>query len=402
MKRILSLLVLVILYNTLCAQTTVVQTLQMKSGQGAAPIQTMPVNGGLAYVDVNGIIRKSDLKALLGKKVDSASRLNDSTIQFTSQFGNTYNVIIRGLYDVATKGFVDSLHSGQKADTTILRILGNGKPLTNTAQGITGTTPDTLLSTSILDSTDIKFRQNTDGSLSPYLVATGVSANTYGDGTHVVQIQVDARGRITAISSVAISSVGNGVTNVNVVASATADTIKSSTGSPGVIPAAVANISAGIVTAAKQARYDSLVAVANSGHGFPLLRAPTTLDSLVARGIAVTATGRVVSTYTGNKDSVSFNVTLINSAHTIFTPTTGQTITLVAGNKNLVNPAGTIAALTITLPSSPVNNDEVTIKFTQVVTTITWAGGTVVGGSTGATAGTLITLTYDSITTSWY
>jgi hypothetical protein len=52
----------------------------------------------------------------------------------------------------------------------------------------------------------------------PTLTTTGVVANTYGDATHVPQIAVDAKGRITSASSVAISmpSVNVGLGNVAV------------------------------------------------------------------------------------------------------------------------------------------------------------------------------------------
>lgn len=43
------------------------------------------------------------------------------------------------------------------------------------------------------------------GSVAATLSTTGVSANTYGDSTHVGQFTVDAKGRLTAASNVAIS-----------------------------------------------------------------------------------------------------------------------------------------------------------------------------------------------------
>lgn len=93
---------------------------------------------------------------------------------------------------------------------------------------------------------------------------------------------------------------------------------------------------------------------------------------------------------------------LNSKPHTIFTPATGGTVTLINNQYNIVNPAGTLVALTVTLPSSPSNNDCVFIKYTQSVTTVTYSGGTVVDGITAPTAGGLVVLTYDSGTTSWY
>lgn len=91
-----------------------------------------------------------------------------------------------------------------------------------------------------------------------------------------------------------------------------------------------------------------------------------------------------------------------NYKHTIFTPTTGGTVSLINNQYNIINPAGALLTLTVNLPSSPVNNDVVYIKFTQNVTTVTYGNGTVVDGITAPTAGGLTVLTYDSGTTSWY
>lgn len=89
-------------------------------------------------------------------------------------------------------------------------------------------------------------------------------------------------------------------------------------------------------------------------------------------------------------------------AHTIFTPTTGGTVSLTNNQYNIINPAGALLALTVNLPSSPANNDVVYIKFTQTISTVTYANGTVVDGITAPTAGGLTVLVYDSGTTSWY
>lgn len=92
-----------------------------------------------------------------------------------------------------------------------------------------------------------------------------------------------------------------------------------------------------------------------------------------------------------------------NYQHAIFAPTTGGTVTLVNNQYNIINPTGALLALTVTLPASPSNNDVVQIKYTQSVSTVTYSGGTVVGGLTSATGGTAVTtLVYDSGTNKWY
>lgn len=93
---------------------------------------------------------------------------------------------------------------------------------------------------------------------------------------------------------------------------------------------------------------------------------------------------------------------LHNYRHTIFTPTTGGTVALVNNQYNIINPAGALVAITLNLPSSPANNDVVYIKFTQTVSTVTYANGTVVDGITAPTAGGIVILTFDSGSTSWY
>lgn len=47
-----------------------------------------------------------------------------------------------------------------------------------------------------------------------HLTDTGVTPGTYGDATHVAQVTVDAQGRITAISLVAIAGGGGGTTPI--------------------------------------------------------------------------------------------------------------------------------------------------------------------------------------------
>lgn len=88
--------------------------------------------------------------------------------------------------------------------------------------------------------------------------------------------------------------------------------------------------------------------------------------------------------------------------HSIFAPLTGNTVNLANNSYNVINPAGTIAALTLSLPSSPLNNDAIVIKYTQSVTSVSYTNGTVVAAVAAKTAGQIDTIVYDSTTTSWY
>lgn len=116
---------------------------------------------------------------------------------------------------------------------------------------------------------------------------------------------------------------GAGSQNLSQVLTAIADTLKISGGSSALIAAAT-HSAAGLVTAALQTRLDSTITVANTGHGRPVFRAPWTMDSLIARGIGMTGTGPMRSTYTGTNDSISFNFDIIPG-------TNGWTLTTVAG-----------------------------------------------------------------------
>lgn len=86
------------------------------------------------------------------------------------------------------------------------------------------------------------------------------------------------------------------------------------------------------------------------------------------------------------------------------TPTTGATVTV---NPNgyvvlILNPAGSLLALTITLSASPSDGDRVGISCSQAVTTVTMNGGTIIGALTTASIATFATYVYNSDSTSWY
>lgn len=91
--------------------------------------------------------------------------------------------------------------------------------------------------------------------------------------------------------------------------------------------------------------------------------------------------------------------------HAISTPTTAATITLTKNKFTAINPAGTIAALTITFPSSPNDNDFIEVKFEQIITSVTYVAGTggatILGQINGALGG-YDKWVYDSGTNTWY
>jgi hypothetical protein len=140
--------------------------------------------------------------------------------------------------------------------------------------------------------------------------------------------------------------------------------------------------------------------IANNAVTYGKMQAMTT-NKLLGSGSGTAVSE--ITLGTGFSFSTStLNYTAPNRSHTIFAPTTGGTVTTVNNQDNIINPAGTLATLTIALPSSPANNDKVYLTFTQAITAITYSNGTVVGVPLSATLGSQWFLTYDSASTTWY
>lgn len=85
------------------------------------------------------------------------------------------------------------------------------------------------------------------------------------------------------------------------------------------------------------------------------------------------------------------------------TPTTGTTVSINSTARTLiVDPAGTLLALTVNLPSSPADGKIITIGSSQAITTLTLGGGTIVGTLTSFSAGSFATYLYKLSNTTWY
>lgn len=84
------------------------------------------------------------------------------------------------------------------------------------------------------------------------------------------------------------------------------------------------------------------------------------------------------------------------------TPSTGATVSMTSNT--LVVDTGTIAALTVNLPSSPVNGQVATILTAGIVTvlTIASAGNTILGGLTAAVANGFCSYIYVTAQTKWF
>jgi hypothetical protein len=88
------------------------------------------------------------------------------------------------------------------------------------------------------------------------------------------------------------------------------------------------------------------------------------------------------------------------------TPTTGFSYTFAAGiNVLVMQPAGTLATGTITMPASPADGMTITFSSTQIITALTLNGNTgqtVVSGTTKLAANQAATYVYRLSNTSWY
>lgn len=84
-------------------------------------------------------------------------------------------------------------------------------------------------------------------------------------------------------------------------------------------------------------------------------------------------------------------------------PTTGGTVTVSSGGliKLLLNPAGTLATLTVTFPGGPSDGDTVQMGCTQIVTALTMNGGTIIGSLAALAVGGSGTWVYSSTASSW-
>lgn len=85
-------------------------------------------------------------------------------------------------------------------------------------------------------------------------------------------------------------------------------------------------------------------------------------------------------------------------------PTTGQTIT-ASSSANvflMINPAGTLLALTLALPASPSDGDKLTFGSSQAVTGFTMSGGTIIGPLTTMAVATFASYVFSATSGSWF
>jgi len=127
--------------------------------------------------------------------------------------------------------------------------------------------------------------------------------------------------------------------------------------------------------------------------------------TLAANSDTKVASQKATKTYidtglSGKQNSIGYTAAR-KLTKAIFTPTNGSTITGVANQLHIINPAGDLASLTVDLPLAPNDGDICEFKYIHAITTLTYALGTVVGAS-NPSAGTYLKLIFDQGTTSWY
>lgn len=145
------------------------------------------------------------------------------------------------------------------------------------------------------------------------------------------------------------------------------------------------------------------VATANGFYG-TVATATTTPAITVKTSVTGLLKGNGTAISAANSSDLNsiFGYVPMSTGHQVFTPTTGNTVNLVGNQYNIINPVGTLLALTLNLPSSPNNNDFCFIKFTQNITTVTYSGGSIADSIVSPVAGGLLMLVYDLVTTKWY
>lgn len=86
-------------------------------------------------------------------------------------------------------------------------------------------------------------------------------------------------------------------------------------------------------------------------------------------------------------------------------PTAGQTISANnATQQLLLEPAGTLATLTVNLPASPIDGQICSITSSQIITALTLGAGanSIVAAITALVLGGTATYIYRASNTSWY
>lgn len=138
-----------------------------------------------------------------------------------------------------------------------------------------------------------------------------------------------------------------------------------------------------------------------------VLRAATVQEDALYHVIGPYTWTYPFSDYLESRVMAGFAVPQLNTGAVKTTPLTGATVTFTTSQTlALIVPAGTIAALTLTLPAcAPANDgDERRFATSQIITALTVgaAAGSVIGGSTSAAVGSGHVYHCYGADTAWY
>lgn len=105
------------------------------------------------------------------------------------------------------------------------------------------------------------------------------------------------------------------------------------------------------------------------------------------------------------QSNLNFTDSNLNFTTQYSAPSTGETVTVTPAIGSVylkLTPAATLATLTISLPTSPVDKQEFLVKCSQIVTTLTVSGDkTISGAPTAFTANGFFKLRYDAGLSVW-
>ena len=98
--------------------------------------------------------------------------------------------------------------------------------------------------------------------------------------------------------------------------------------------------------------------------------------------------------------SVTVQNALLTSTQYVV-PTTGTTITADGSSVLLLDPAGTLLALTVTMPATPIDKQRFTVSTSQVITGLTITG-TIVGTLTTMALGGFACFQWNATAAKWF
>ena len=370
------------------ASTTTASSINMVPG--TAP--TSPVNGDFWTTSTHAFVRLGGSTFQLDQQSSATnigSTQNATNYSLTSSTGtgttlNAATTSLAGLLDTARAKFIDSLKGGTK---TFSLFAANGL---TAAGGDSLYLGGTLNQNTTIDGGSSNFSMNLGNGLGNYLTGLNVNAIN-GVNFNVTTGYVGLLGGLKAQQTSA----------------ADANLTLSSVYSPYVtLPTITANRTITLPTPSGSTANEVYEFNNFNSAGFTWSFSGTITDlsgntfTTIPNGSKVKIIGTSTNWYVIELTNSSGG--LIRYQHHIFIPTAASTTTLINNQYNIINPATGGLSFTLNLPSSPLNNDVVYVKFDQTATVVTYGGGTILGGIAAPVAGQVVVFTYDSGTSTWY